>query len=181
MDWKTVGKQFIEAGVPLLGTILGGPLGGLAGKAAGSLIASKLGCEEKDLTPQLLSEIIQNPDNVLKLKELEIECEVELQRLAIQQLSIINQTMQVEAKSEHWPQWLWRPLWGIISAGAFLVVCVFVCILAYRVVSANDMTALGMIPVIIGAFATLFGIPGAILGITAWGRNKLKQAKVEVK
>lgn len=37
--------------------------------------------------------------------------------------------------------------------------------------------AIGMIPLLIGAFTTLFGIPGAILGITAWGRNKLKQAK----
>ena len=33
---------------------------------------------------------------------------------------------------------------------------------------------LGMIPIVIGAFTSLFAIPGAILGIAAWGRNKLK-------
>jgi hypothetical protein len=31
---------------------------------------------------------------------------------------------------------------------------------------------------LIGAFTTLFGVPGAILGITAWGRNKLKNQMV---
>ena len=33
---------------------------------------------------------------------------------------------------------------------------------------------LGMIPIVIGPFTSLFAIPGAILGIAAWGRNKLK-------
>ena len=37
-----------------------------------------------------------------------------------------------------------------------------------------DRAFLDMIPVVIGAFALLFAIPGAILGIAAWGRNKLK-------
>ena len=37
-----------------------------------------------------------------------------------------------------------------------------------------DRAFLDMIPVVIRAFALLFAIPGAILGIAAWGRNKLK-------
>jgi hypothetical protein len=37
-----------------------------------------------------------------------------------------------------------------------------------------DRALLGMIPIMIGAFPSLFAIPGAILGIAAWGRNKLK-------
>ena len=37
-----------------------------------------------------------------------------------------------------------------------------------------DRAFLGVIPIVIGAFTSLFTIPGAILGIAAWGRNKLK-------
>jgi hypothetical protein len=32
-----------------------------------------------------------------------------------------------------------------------------------------------MIPQLVGAFATLFAIPGAILGVTAWHRGKEKR------
>ena len=66
----------------------------------------------------------------------------------------------------------------MISAAAFMVVCTFVCVLAYRAITEKDSQAIGMIPMIIGAFTTLFGIPGAILGISAWGRNKLKEKRV---
>jgi hypothetical protein len=32
-------------------------------------------------------------------------------------LTAINATMQAEAKSEHWAQWLWRPLVGFSFVG----------------------------------------------------------------
>lgn len=32
----------------------------------------------------------------------------------------VNQTMQAEAKSEHWAQWLWRPVIGFTFAGTIL-------------------------------------------------------------
>ena len=84
MDWETVGKQFIEAGLPLLGTILGGPLGGLAGKAAGSLIASKLGCEETELNPDMLINALADPATLATLKELELSHTLELESLIMQ-------------------------------------------------------------------------------------------------
>ena len=65
----------------------------------------------------------------------------------------------------------------MVSATAFLAVCVFVCILAYRAITKSDQNAIGMIPMLIGAFTTLFTIPGAVLGITTWGRNKLKDKR----
>ena len=37
-----------------------------------------------------------------------------------------------------------------------------------------DRALLRMIPIMIGAFPSLFVIPGAILRIAPWGRNKLK-------
>ena len=84
MDWKSVGKKFIQAGLPLLGTIVGGPLGGVAGKAASALIASKLGCEEKELNPDMLANALADPDTLVTLKELELSHQLELESLIIQ-------------------------------------------------------------------------------------------------
>ena len=84
MDWKTVSKQFIEAGLPILGTIFGGPLGGIAGKAASSLIASKLGCGETELNPDMLINAIADPKTLVILKELELSHGLELESLIIE-------------------------------------------------------------------------------------------------
>ena len=84
MDWKNVSKKFIQAGLPLLGTILGGPLGGVAGKAASALIASKLGCEEKELNPDMLANALSNSDMLVTLKELELSHKLEWEKLIMQ-------------------------------------------------------------------------------------------------
>lgn len=126
--------------------------------------------------PQQAAEAIKaSIDLQLKFQTLANELALGLEREYTAQLAIINQTMQQESKSEHWPQWGWRPFWGFISALAFLVVCIFVCQLGKEAIAAKDANAIGMIPVVVGAFTTLFAVPGAILGITAWGRNKLKE------
>jgi len=124
---------------------------------------------------QAVEAINQSPELQLKFQEQANEFALGKEREFTQQMAIVNQTMQAEGKSEHWPQWFWRPYWGIISGTAFGAVCVFVCMLAWKAIVEKDSNSIGMIPLLIGAFTTLFGIPGAILGITAWGRNKLKQ------
>lgn len=92
----------------------------------------------------------------------------------------VNQTMQTEAKSEHWPQYSWRPYWGFISGTAFGFVVVLCCMLAWKGVVGEKPDALVMIPQLVSSFATLFAIPGAILGVTAWHRGKEKIRKLEM-
>ena len=129
--------------------------------------------------PQQAFETIKaNPDMQIKFQEQANQFELGLEREYTERMAIVNKTMQEEAKSEHWPQWFWRPYWGLVSGTAFLVVCIFVCTLGYKAIVEKDSSAIGMIPLLIGAFTTLFGIPGAILGISAWGRNKMKQEKI---
>lgn len=89
--------------------------------------------------------------------------------------SAVNITMQAEAKSEHWPQWSWRPFWGFSSALAFLFVAGLCCVLAYQAILGGRPESIAMIPQLVAAFATLFTIPGAILGVTAWHRGKEKR------
>lgn len=69
MEWKDIGKAVATA-APVLGTVLGGPVGAIAG-AAGSLVASFLGCEDSPEAVDIA--ISQNPDALLKLKKLEAQ------------------------------------------------------------------------------------------------------------
>ncbi|MDP8275894.1 MAG: hypothetical protein RAO92_05780 [Candidatus Euphemobacter frigidus] len=81
MDWKGIAATVSKA-APLLGTLVGGPIGGAAGTAI-KLIAGALGVEE---TPDAIeAEIRANPDALLKLKEIEANSKVELERLVLEQ------------------------------------------------------------------------------------------------
>lgn len=111
--------------------------------------------------------------------------QIEIEKIAVkleeieQQLPMaVNQTMQTEAKSEHWPQYSWRPFWGFVSGGAFGFVVGLCCYLGFKAVIGGNPQALAMVPQLVTAFSTLFAIPGAILGVTAWHRGKEKRERL---
>ena len=181
MEWVNVGKSLLKS-APILGSLLLGPIGGTATSAAVSLISSVLGVEP---TPDNVMEAIKDPAKLLELKKIEIENKTKLVKLKMQettlvlaeetkQIESVNQTMRAEAKSEHWIQYAWRPMWGFASAGTFVAVTLGICILAYKAITTGDGSGLGHIPLIIGAFTSLFSIPAAILGIASWHRGKEK-------
>lgn len=63
MKWSDITNAVGKA-APLIGTVLGGPAGG----SVGALVASALGVEN---TPEAVQAALGNPDNLVKLKELE--------------------------------------------------------------------------------------------------------------
>lgn len=175
MDWTDVGKKAIGFGLPLLGTALGGPGGG----AIGTLVASALGC---DAEPQAVATAIDadTAQAAIALRAVQENNRAELERLIItsetQIVLAVNKTMQVEAKSKGLSA-IWRPLWGIISAGAFALLIIGIIILAWKAIESKDINALNMIPLLVGACVGLFSIPGAILGVTAWHRGKMQRVQ----
>jgi hypothetical protein len=50
--------------------------------------------------------------------------------------------------------------------------------LAWRAIESQSPEALRMIPDLIGAMATLFLVPAAVLGVSAWHRGQLQREKV---
>lgn len=181
---KALGAQLAKQGLPLLGTLLGGPAGG----AIGALVASAIGGDPAD-ADGLAQIVATDPDALVRLRELENSKVLRLQELVTQQavvdmqettkqLEAVGVTMRSEGTSEHWPQYSWRPYWGFISGTAFAVVCVFVCVLAYKAILGTNPNAVAMIPQLVGAFTMLFGIPGAILGVAAWHRGVEKRLRV---
>ena len=178
MNWKdlagVVGKT-----APLLGTLIGGP----AGAAIGSVVASALGSEN---TPEAVNKLLlTSPDAAVKLAQIESEQKVKFQELATDQIkaeltaatqasSDINKTMQVEAASEHWPTYSWRPAIGfaVALAVALSVLTVFG---AYAAAVFCDKTeGLSHLPAILAAVAGLIGVVSPILGIASWFRGRMQ-------
>jgi hypothetical protein len=172
MKWSDVGKKIADF-APALGTAIGGPLGA----GLGSIVAGVFGTEP---TPDAVMQAITvDPQAAVKLREIEANERIEIERILSTErasnISNINKTMQAESKSEHWMQWSWRPFWGFISALAFLFVCTLACYLGYQAIIEGKPEAMVMLPQFITAMATLFAIPGAILGVASWHRGKQKR------
>lgn len=179
MDWNKLSERVADAS-PILGSLLGGPAGALVG----GWIAKKFGTEKGD--PASVFDVLQNDAEwQFKIKELEVEKALELERLQTQitlttiqaqvaTLQAVNETMRAEAQSDDLWQRRWRPFIGFVFGGSFAVVTVWVCYLMYLVIFEKNQDAMRAVPDLVNTFTTLFAIPGAILGVSAWGRNQLK-------
>lgn len=120
-----------------------------------------------------------DPALALEFQKAWLATELALEQEETKRMQMVNETMRAEAQSEHWPQWSWRPFWGFASGLAFLLVAGLCCWLGFDAVRTKDTTAIGMIPQLVSAFAALFAIPGAILGVAAWKRGQEKIEKVK--
>lgn len=166
MDWNDV-KNMVGKAAPMVGTLLGGPAGG----AVGSMVSNVLGVE--DSPEAIVRELKNNPDALVKIKTLESEERTALRRLTVEaeqhrlaadtsRIQTVNATMQSEAKSEHWPQWSWRPYNG------FLYGTTIFCV--YFVLPLADI-AVPSVPFEIWAGW------GSILGVAAWHRGAQKRTQ----
>jgi len=82
MNWSSI-KETVAKFAPLAGTLLGGP----AAPAIGALISSALG---SDNTPEAVMQSLANPENVVKLKELESSERKHLLEMQVEELKSIN-------------------------------------------------------------------------------------------
>ena len=168
MNWKDLGKMVAQF-APLLGDLLPIPGAGIAGK----LIASAFGC---DNTPDAIAQAIAaDPDAGIKLATIESNNRAALEGQLIaaetSRIQSVNQTMQVEAKSEHWMQWAWRPFNGFLFGITLFMVYALPSIINTLVpIFADKWTAVAVahVPEVV------FMAWGAVLGVTAWHRGKNK-------
>ncbi|MCK4620718.1 MAG: hypothetical protein KAT62_00745 [Desulfuromonadales bacterium] len=128
MNWESI-KGIVAKAAPMLGTVLGGPLGG----AAGSLIAAGLGVEE---SPEAVMQAISaDPQALAKVKEIESNNQVEIQRLV---------TETTIAKEQGWTERYkamvdadgqsTRPQIAMLMAWALLIPYVVIgCAMAYAI------------------------------------------------
>ena len=127
MEWADVGRAVAKA-APVLGSVLGGPVGAIAG-AAGSLIASALGCEPDPEAVQRT--IAQSPNLLLKLKDIEVQQQAQLlqwQRDQVQaeltdRMSARDREVEL-AKAGHGASWATSIVACIVTVGFFVMLWV---------------------------------------------------------
>jgi len=183
IDWKA-GLQQIA---PVIGGMVSGPAGLLFTAGLSAVSAAIFGhpnaseseisaAIEKGLPPEAIV-ALQGQEHNFRVQMRQLNTAAEANRLAAetQQIQAVNQTMQVETKSEHWAQWSWRPFNGFILGLGTIEALSALSYLAYRGIVMKDPAALGMIPALAAAFIGILGVPGAAVGIASWHRGVLKR------
>ena len=153
MDIKQFGEALAKLGLPILGAALPIPGGAVLGKVLGSMIGKPDATEE-----DVLAELSTNAEALQKTKEFELTHQETLLRLQVEALTAVNKTMQVEAASDHWPTYSWRPFIGFMFG---LYIFSFVLLPLF-----------GMAPMALSADLTL--AIGGILGVASWFRGKMQ-------
>lgn len=179
MDWKDVG-QFVGSAAPMLASLL---LPGPIGNAAGALIASAFGCAP---TPNAVqTAIASNPDAAVKLAQIEADKAVQLQTLLIEKAKAeiaaevastqaVNQTMQAEAASEHWPTYSWRPAIGFAFALG-IVLSILVVFVAYGfLIVYGDPVGVQQLPGVLASVTGVLTPAAGVLGIASYFRGKMQ-------
>ncbi len=89
--------------------------------------------------------------------------------------SAVNQTMQIEARSDHWPTYSWRPFvgfcFGVLALiSGLTVACAYLGVMFLRA----DPKVLTDIPGMLGAEAAVMATMAPVLGIASYFRGKMQ-------
>jgi len=109
------------------------------------------------------------PEELAEFDQLAADYELERFKLSNEALSIVNATMQAEAKSEHWMQWSWRPAVGFLF--------VLIGISNYVLLPYLKKYGLQTIEIPSEMFMAIL----AILGVASWHRGVKKVEEVKAK
>jgi hypothetical protein len=172
--WENV-KNAIGSSAPLIG----GLIAGKSGEVVGRLLSSALGVEN---TPAAVeAELKSNPDAFLKMKKMELDNQIELQRLTFmhaeleseeKKIAIINRnaTMQAEIASNDPFVRRWRPTFGYSVCLAWVMLFFGVAF----VMIFNPSQASKVVSAVV-ALTPLFGIALTVLGVGIHKRSQDKQ------
>jgi len=102
--------------------------------------------------------IVVDPETKIKVQQALFDYQVKIEELHAREMETINATMQAEAKSEHWAQWLWRPTIGFsfsaVIVNNYILMPYFSKLVVPIVIPDNVWTAM---LVILGAAAATRG------------------------
>lgn len=195
---KNVGREFFKKGLPKIGGALVKVAGAAASKTPVGAVLDEIGVfdavaealgfdstEEKAIEDKVKGMTAEELQSLTKLKQLEADLAVkEIERLNVinqeetKRIEAVNETMRAEVLGNP-KAGEWRPLWGRWTCYNFFP-CVYLLLglFGYAVFKGN-FEIIALFPTIVGAFAALFGLPAAILGVASWkrGQEKIELAK----
>lgn len=124
---------------------------------------------------EAVNAIHASPELQVKMQELTNNLIIAEMQEETKQLQAVNATMQAEAKSEHWPQWSWRPFNGYMFGLTLFFNYAFPPIVNMFIAAFGEATtkhlAAGSIPEFV------FVAWASVLGVTSWHRGMQKREK----
>jgi hypothetical protein len=194
---KQVAPGLIGGAVGTAATSIAGPLGPVVGGVVANLMRKVTGAAADDVDyEEMAEEIMTSPELRLELEKLAIEREkielerekarYDMERSRIQadtaRIEAVNATMRAESGADDpWTR-RWRPYWGFVSGTCWGILALSFALLVVGMatgfgdVTPKDIRAVGT------AFADMmvfFGVAGAMVGVTAWGRSQEKKGRLE--
>lgn len=160
MSWSDIANVVGKA-APLIGSVIGGP----AGAGVGAMVASALGVEN---TPEAVQAALGNPDNIIKLKEIESNERKHLLDIQLEHLRIEASDRQ-NARAVHKDSRMPAIVTGMLTllCGTLLYSLLFI-----EVPEANR-------DLLIQSFGTVLGFWGA--SIAYWvGTTQSSQTKTKI-
>jgi hypothetical protein len=132
-----------------------------SGNMVEKLIRKVTGDNTSDI--EILAEKVdQDPALFIELQKAAMAHEVSLAQIEAAKLESVNTTMREETKSEHWPQYSWRPFNGFSFPLAILLIYFVLPIANKPVPDVPYWVWAGWL---------------SILGVATWDRGKEKRAK----
>jgi hypothetical protein len=153
LDTITNGLKAIAPTVA--GTIIPG-----SGPMVHTLLRLAAGSDQQTPIEQVAEQVAADPAMLFELQKLAMGQEITMAQIQVQQLAVVNATMQAEGKSEHWPQWSWRPYNGFLFGTAVVLIYFVLPALGKPVPAVPEWIWMG--------WAT-------ILGVATWDRGKAKR------
>ncbi|UUX38893.1 hypothetical protein NTJ56_08845 [Burkholderia contaminans] len=133
-----------------------------------------------------LAAIQADPNLAMQFQMKIVESQVELAQIAADvtkaelaadtaNTAAVNQTMQVEAKADHWPTYSWRPFVGFCFGVLGLISGLTVAVAYLGVMFLRaDPKVLTDIPGMLGAEAAVMATMAPVLGIASYFRGKMQ-------
>jgi len=115
----------------------------------------------------IIKMFVKSPEDQLKAQQMLLDFQTKAQENEAKVIESINATMREEAKSEHWMQWAWRPVFGF-SGSAILI---------NNYILLPYFTKVGIVPIVIPTEVWVMLM--AVLGVAAWTRGQEKIEKIK--
>ena len=132
-----------------------------SGSLINTLMRSVTGDPPDTPMAQVAAKIQADPKLLLALQTKAMDHELKLKQVEAANLATVNATMRSEAKSEHWPQYSWRPFNGFLYGIAVVLIYFVLPAMSRPVPPVPQFIWMGW---------------GAILGVATWHRGKAKRA-----
>jgi len=146
---KAVAPTVANVVLPGSGTLLEGLMRAVTGDTESEIEA-------------IAAKIEADPKLYVELQIAAMDQEVKLEQIKANKLATVNATMQAEAKSEKWPQYLWRPVNGFAYPLAVVLIYFVLPMLSKTIPDVPQWIWVGWL---------------SILGVATWDRGKEKRAK----